>query len=60
MTGYIWDKSVWSGDDIKWTKDGIITLMEAAGEPIYIHNSYQSNIEDLLEKFTVGTEKRKK
>ena len=31
-------------------------LMEAVGEPVCIHNSNPSSIEDLLKKFAVGTE----
>jgi hypothetical protein len=34
MGADIWDESVWSEDDIKSMKQSIITLTEAAGEPM--------------------------
>ena len=58
MSSDIWDKSVWSDDDIEWMKRSIITLAEAAGEPVNTHKQTDA-IEDLLEKFVVGTQRRK-
>ena len=58
MGADIWDKSVWSEDDIKSMKQSIITLTEAAGEPMGTHNS-NNEIDDLLKTFVVGTERRK-
>ena len=58
MSSDIWDKSIWSDDDIEWMKRSIITLAEAAGEPVDTHKQ-TDDIEDLLEKFVVGTQRRK-
>lgn len=59
MSAEFWDKSVWSDHDIDSMKQSIITLMEAAGEPVGKHN-YEKSIDDLLSRFFVGTEQRKK
>ena len=58
MSSDIWDQTVWSDDDKEWMKWSIITLAEAAGEPVGTHNQTH-DIKDLLQKFVVGTERRK-
>lgn len=58
MSAGIWDKSVWSEDDIVWMKKSIIKLAEAAGDPVGSH-SIEDDIDHLLEKFVVGTQRRK-
>lgn len=59
LSADIWDKSVWSDDDILWMKQSIVTLMEAAGEPVGMHEVKNTSLDDLLQNFVVGTEKRK-
>jgi len=54
----IWDKTSWSDEDVDWMKQSIIVLMEAAGEPIGTHDTSVLRIEQLLEAFVVGTEKK--
>jgi cytochrome b subunit of formate dehydrogenase len=39
MNAEFWDKSMWSEQDIEWMKGSIITLMEAAGEPVGKHHN---------------------
>lgn len=58
LSAGVWDKSVWSEGDIVQMKKSIITLAEAAGEPVGTH-SIEDDIDDLLEKFVVGTQRRK-
>lgn len=52
-----WSLSNWSRAEVKEMKQSIITLMEAAGEPI--HDTSNKTIPDVLESFVVGTEHRK-
>ena len=60
MNAEFWDKSMWSEQDVLCMKGSIITLilMAAAGEPVGKHQQ-ESNMDDLLSLFVVGTEKRK-
>ena len=51
----IWDKRFWSDNDVDWTKQSIITLMDTAGEPMGTHKSDFFSIDVLLQKFVVGT-----
>ena len=59
MNADIWDQSVWCEEDFEWMKASIISLMEAAGEPVGTHDSSSVTVFELLKAFVVGTEHRK-
>ena len=55
----IWNNVEWSADDQSVLKRNIILLTEAAGEPVDKHNVLTVSIDELLDDFLVGTEKRR-
>ena len=55
----IWNNVVWSAEDQIVMKQSIILLTEAAGDPVDKHNIRTVSIEDLIDDFLVGTEKRR-
>ena len=44
MNAVIWEQSVWCEEDFEWMKTSIISLMEAAGEPVGTHVSSSGTI----------------
>ena len=55
----IWNDAVWSAADQVVMKQNLILLTEAAGDPVDKYNVLTVSIDDLLEDFLVGTEKRR-
>ena len=55
----IWNDAVWSAEDQVVMKQNLILLTEAAGDPVDKYNVLTVSIDDLLEDFLVGTEKRR-
>ena len=53
---WMWNMSTWSDDDIKSMRDSVVTLMEAAGERISLHNANNKTLPELFQEFVVGTE----
>lgn len=51
-----WSLSNWSRAEVKEMKQSIITLMEAAGEPI--HDTSNKTIPDVLESFRMDSAKQ--
>jgi hypothetical protein len=59
MRSGLWQDSVWSAEDMMVMKRNIILLSEAAGKHVNKHNVRTVSIDELLDIFLVGTEKRR-
>jgi len=59
MRSNIWDKTLWSADDLKSMKQSIGTLAEAAGEDMSGVDLDNITIEEFIDIFETGTEGRK-
>ena len=56
---WMWNMGDWSDDEVKKMKENVITLMEAAGETTSQQDVISKSLPELLQAFTVGTERRK-
>ena len=54
----LWEIKMWSAADVMVIKQNLATLSEAAGEEVNQHNILTVSIDELLDNFLVGTEKR--
>ena len=60
LRGTTWDEDDWSNEDKLEMKQNIVHLMEASGEEIVSRDLDRTSMIELLDKFLVGTETRKK
>ena len=60
LRGTTWDEDDWSNEDKLSLKRNIVHLMEAAGEEVVSHDLHRTSMIELLDRFLVGTETRKK
>ena len=60
MRSTTWDEDIWSNEEKSGMKQNIVHLMEASGDEVISRELEKTSMIDLLDKFLVGTEARKK